>query len=322
MATTTLLAAGYTVIETEDGERSRPIMLDLWYPAAPPSTEVPFDYKFGARGMVAPEALPLDDVAPVVVLSHGVYGSPRNYSWITEHLARHGFIVAGVSHYGESPAYGQETIDSTTVLKPWERPRDCTAAIDFLLSHPRFGRLADPVRIGAIGHSSGGAAVLALAGAVYDPEAMREYCGSEASRGDRCCRFGSGLSREEDEQARRSHLDERIRVVVALDPSLGPGHNARSLSRVQVPVHIVGTVGNDFLPFEHNAGRYARLIPGASLTPLAHGEGHFVFVDKCSEDAEVHGVPVCRDRNGVQRAAVHARVAEIIERFLSEHLAA
>jgi len=80
-------------------------------------------------------------------------------------------------------------------------------------------------------------------------------------------------------------------------------------------------VENELLPFEHNAGRYARLIPGASLTPLAHGEGHFVFVDECREDAEVEGVPVCRDRAGVQRATVHARLAEIISRFLTQHLA-
>jgi predicted dienelactone hydrolase len=320
MATSTLLPAGYTVLETEKREGSRPILLDLWYPASPTAAEASFDYKTGAMGKVAVDAPPLDEAAPVVVLSHGVYGTARNYSWLTEDLARRGYIVAGVSHYGESPVYGPQTVNSASPLQPWERPRDCSAALDFLLTHPRFGRLADPLRIGAIGHSSGGAAVLALAGAVYDPGAMHEYCASETSRGDRCCRTARALSREEEELARRSYRDERIHAVVALDPSLGPGHNARSLSGVAVPVHIVGTVENDFLPFEHNAGRYARLIPGASLTPLAHGEGHFVFVDECSEDSQIHGVPVCRDRDGVQRAAVHARLAEIIEKFLSEHL--
>ena len=320
MATLTLLPAGYTVLETRDKDRSRPILLDIWYPAAPTSTEVPFDYKPGATGKVAPDAPPLDDVAPVVVVSHGIYGTARNYSWLTEDLARRGFIVAGVSHYGESPAYGPQTVNSTSLLQPWDRPRDCSAALDFLLSHPRFGRLADPLRIGAVGHSSGGAAVLALAGAVYDPEAMREYCRSETSRGDRSCRFARALSREEEELARRSHRDERIHAVVAMDPSLGPGHNARSLAGVLIPVHIVGAVEDDFLPFQHHAGRYARLIAGASLTPLAHGEGHFVFVDECSEDSAIQGVPVCRDRDGVQRAVVHGRLAEIIGKFLEEHL--
>jgi predicted dienelactone hydrolase len=320
MATSTLLPSGYTVLKTRDKERARPILLDVWYPASPTSVEIVSAYRPGATGKVAPEAPPLDDVAPVVLLSPGILGTATSYSWLTEDLARRGFIVAGVSHHGESPVIGPQTVNWTSLLRPWERSRDCSAALDFLLSHPRFGRLADPLRIGAVGHSSGGAAVLALAGAVYDPEAMREYCTSQASRGDRSCSYRRALSREEDEQARRSHRDERIHAVVALDPALGPGHSARSLSGVQIPVHIVGTVENDFLPFEHNAGRYARLIPGASLTPLAHGEGHFVFVDECGEDSEVQGVPVCRDRDGVRRAAVHARLAETVGKFLSEHL--
>lgn len=319
MRAATLLPAGYTVLRTEIQKRARPLQVDLWYPADPDSAGKPRDLP-GAGELVIPDATPLDAATPLIVLSHGIYVSPRSYAWIGRDLARHGFMVAGVSHYGESPVYGQQTLDSTAVLRPWERPLDCASTLDFLLTHPRFGRVADPMRIGALGHSSGGAAVLALAGAVYDPQRMREYCRSEASNGDRYCRDASRLSPEDDEQSRRSWRDERVRAVAALDPSLGPGHSAGSLAGVEVPVHIVAAVENDFLPFEHNAGRYARLIPGASLTPLAHGEGHFVFVDECSDDAEVQGVPVCRDRDGVQRAVVHARLAEILGRFFTEHL--
>jgi hypothetical protein len=80
-------------------------------------------------------------------------------------------------------------------------------------------------------------------------------------------------------------------------------------------------VNNDFLPFAHHAGRYARLIPGASLTPLAHGEGHFIFMDECSADLAVQGVLVCKDRGGVRRSVVHSRLVEKIGSFFEEHLA-
>jgi predicted dienelactone hydrolase len=319
MRAATLLPTGFTILRTEIQQRSRPLEIDLWYPAEGDSARST-DPGPGETVMAVPDAPPLGDAAPLIVLSHGVYGSARSYSWISGDLARHGFIVAGISHYGESPVYGPHTIDSTAVLKPWERPLDCTAALDYVLSHPRFGRIADPMKIGALGHSSGGAAVLALAGAVYDPQKMREYCRSGGSKADRCCPYPSRLSPQDDGRARRSWRDERVRAVAALDPSLGPGYSARSLARVEVPVHIVASVENDFLPFEHNAGRYARLIPGASLTPLAHGEGHFVFIDECGDEAEVQGVPVCRDRDGVRRTAVHARLAEILGRFFTEHL--
>jgi predicted dienelactone hydrolase len=79
-------------------------------------------------------------------------------------------------------------------------------------------------------------------------------------------------------------------------------------------------VENDFLPFEHHAARFARLIPGASLTPLAHGEGHFIFLDECSSDLSAQGVPLCRDRAGVQRSIVHGKVTQIVTQFFMQHL--
>jgi predicted dienelactone hydrolase len=315
-----LVPAGFTALRTEIPERSRPLHIDLWYPAVPNAEETIFHYQPGSIGKVALQADPAPGASPLIVLSHGVYGSARNYTWLAEGLARRGFIVAGVSHYGESPIYGTETVDPSGGRRPSERPRDCTAALDFVLAHPSFGGAADPLRVGAVGHASGGAAVLALAGAVFDPAAMREYCRSTDSHRDRGCREAAVPLEEEGGQAAGALRDERVRAVAALDPSLGPGHNARSLSQVQVPVHIVATVENDFLPFEHHAGRYARLIPGASLTPLAHGEGHFVFVDECSGEERVDGVPVCRDRDGVQRSAVHARLEEILSRFFADSL--
>lgn len=180
-----------------------------------------------------------------------------------------------------------------------------------------------------MGHSSGGATVIALAGAVFDPQAMRQYCQSDDSRGDRGCGYGTNLPTEAlrrgespPAEATARYRDERVRAVVALDPALGPGYDAPSLSQVSIPVHIIGAVENDFLPFAHHAGRYARLIPGASLTPLAHGEGHFVFLNECAGDLEAQGVALCKDREGVERSAVHARLEETIRTFLAEHLAA
>ena len=181
----------------------------------------------------------------------------------------------------------------------------------------------DAGRIGALGHSSGGATVVALAGAVYDPGAMERYCASDAARLDLGCayaRSGPPLS-SAGEEARRSYRDSRIRSIVALDPALGPGYAPESLAAVTVPVHVVGAVDNDFLPFASHAGHYAAAIPGASLTALTGGEGHFVYLDACNLDREANGVPLCRDRPGVDRAEVHASLAGVITDFFKAHLA-
>jgi predicted dienelactone hydrolase len=117
-----------------------------------------------------------------------------------------------------------------------------------------------------------------------------------------------------------SYRDQRVKAIVALDPALGPGHRAASLAAMTVPVHIVGAVANDFLPFESHAAWYARHIPGASLTPLTGGEGHFVFLNTCDAERDANGVPLCRDRRGVDRSRVHARLAALITDFFGQHL--
>jgi predicted dienelactone hydrolase len=89
---------------------------------------------------------------------------------------------------------------------------------------------------------------------------------------------------------------------------------------VSVPVHIIGAVQNDFLPFEHHAGRYASLIPGASLTRLDHGEGHFIFLDVCHTATEANTVALCKDRPGIHRAEVHRRLMGILRSFFGKHL--
>jgi predicted dienelactone hydrolase len=312
------MTLGYATLRAEDPARGRPVLIDLWYPAAPGAVEAERDYGM-ARGRSALDAPVAEGAHALVLFSHGSFGAARNYIWIAEHLARRGYVVAGISHYRESPAYGPETIDPAIALQPWHRPLDCSFALGYLLGHPRFGPGIDPLRIGAVGHSSGGATVMALAGALFDPEAMGHYCTSEGARLDRGCAYGRGAPpvAAPSPEARGSHRDERIRAIVALDPALGP---ALDPGRIAIPVHVVGAVENDFLPFDAHAGRYARLTPGATLTRLTTGEGHFVFLDVCRWDREANGVPLCRDRTGVDRVQVHERLAAIIGGFLDRHL--
>ncbi|MDX1383702.1 MAG: hypothetical protein R3190_08675, partial [Thermoanaerobaculia bacterium] len=85
-----------------------------------------------------------------------------------------------------------------------------------------------------------------------------------------------------------------------------------------VPVLVVGAVDNDFLPFEYHAAHYARELPQARLLGLDDGEGHFAFLDPCNLDLEVNGVPLCRDRPGVDRIEVRRRLVAEIDAFLKE----
>jgi predicted dienelactone hydrolase len=309
---------GYRIVSLADPRRERPIILDLWYPAPDSAVEAPHDYGLG-RGRVAPDAAVRAGRHPCVVLSHGAFGAARNYTWIADYLARAGYCVIGVSHHRESYVYGAETIEQAAAAQPWLRPPDCSAALDYLLADATFGPALDARRIGALGHSSGGSTVIALAGALYDPAAMQRYCASPAAAGDKGCDYARDAPPVRAPSS-TDFRDARIKAVVALDPALGPGHSLQSLAAVHVPVHIVGAVDNDFLPFDQHAGRYARSMPRASSTYLTHGEGHFVFLDECSIPLEANGVSLSRDRPGVSRAAVHAQLQGIIRGFFDATL--
>ena len=318
---------GYRVRWIRDPVRDRPVAVDLWYPAAPsvggvPVAEVAFDYGLSV-GSAAEGAAAATGAFPLVVLSHGAFGAARNYSWIAEHLARSGYVVAGVSHFGESYVYGVETIDPASVTDVTDRARDCSFVLDQIVDGSGLGVPVDAARVGAIGHSSGGATVAALAGGVYDRDGMLRYCAVEAPTEDRGCdyaRIPGGGGGREAHQPRPDLRDRRITAVMLLDPALGPGFDAASLGGITVPCHVVGSVRNDFLPIEQHAARYARLIPGTVLTRLDDGQGHFIYLDVCSSDREANGVPLCRDRDGVDREATHERLREVVREFFDTHL--
>jgi predicted dienelactone hydrolase len=314
-------ACGYGSHRVEDRSRARPVALELWYPASPNAVEHDHDYGLGS-GLVAEDADCAEARFPLVVLSHGAFGSAGSYAWISEHLARAGYVVCGVSHYGESPVYGPETIDPRSVLEVDPRAEDCSFAIDHVLGESAFRDHVESDRIGALGHSSGGATAVALAGGVFEPSAMRRYCASGEARGDRGCAYDRDPSRPQASAGPppRSLRDPRVRAAVALDPALGPGFGTGALASISIPCHVVGAVDNDFLPFEAHAARYARLIPRCSLTRLADGEGHFVFLNACESDLEANGVPLCRDRAGVDREAVHRRLLGVVEAFFGRSL--
>lgn len=308
-------AAGYWATRITDTVRQRPIHLDYWYPAAPGNREDAIDYHFGV-GAVAHDAPLATGPHPLVMLSHGSMGSASNYSWIAEHLGRSGFVVVGVSHYGESPVYGPETLDIAAATRLWERPLDVTRALDHTIAEPFFaGSLSG--RAGIIGHSAGGATAIATAGAPFTQAAVEGYCATPAAEGDLGCAYeGDDASNAQPTQA-----DPRIDAVVALDPALGPGFTPSALASIDVPVLVIGATRNDFLPYHAHAGHYSAHISGAQSVQLSDGEGHFVFLDTTDLSIDVMGIDLGEDRPGIDRRAVHDRLKPIITEFFHNELA-
>lgn len=283
--------------QLRDAARDRPVWIDVWSPE--PDAAAPATF-------------------PVIVMSHGAMGSARGHSRLATELAARGFVVAGVSHYHESWIYGPATIDRAAVLRLWDRPPDLSFALDSLPNIAELAPVLDMARVAALGHSSGGNTVIALGGARLDRGALMAYCRTDAATQDRGCDYAAAATvvAETPPEASASYRDPRVRAIVAFDPTAGPGYSKESLADVTVPVLIVGAARNDFLPFDQHAKRYADNLPSATLITLDSGEGHFVFLDPCTLELEANGVPLCKDRPGVDRAAVQDRLADDVVAFL------
>jgi predicted dienelactone hydrolase len=203
----------------------------------------------------------------------------------------------------------------------WRRAPDLTVALTGLLDDRTLGRRIDRRRIAAAGHSSGGLAVLLLAGARLRPGDFLASCLAPGAGPD------CGLVAELDvpairdlDQAGDSYRDRRIRAVAALAPVMGLAATAASLRAIDIPVDIVASPSDELVPFDQNAARYARLIPRARLTTVP-GAGHFVFMPVCTLPGRLVAAAVCVDvATAPDRAAVHDETAGAVARFFGRAL--
>jgi dienelactone hydrolase len=132
-------------LQATDTARNRTFPVDVWYPEA-------------ARGANA---------LPLVLFSHHSGGNRRASTFLTTHLASHGYVVAAMDH-SEVVApelFFQKNDTSEQRAKRREgwiasRVPDLRFLLDYMLSQPLPGVRVDGDRIGAVGHSFGGWTVL------------------------------------------------------------------------------------------------------------------------------------------------------------------
>ena len=263
----------------------------------------------------------------VAVISHGAFGSPREMNWLGYALASQGWVVVGVAHYGESWVYGPEKIDPSSAGRFWQRPQDVSFAIDSLETEQLFDKPLQTNRVIMLGHSAGGFTSLAMSGASLEAGKSESYCATAASQTDKGCYYRRGNKQPSKSNKQLAQIgllqaqmkDPRIAAVIALDPALGHAVSEQSLKRILVPTLVIGAVENDFLPFNAHAQYYADHIPKAELVGIADRAGHFVFIDACDSDRAVFGVPLCKDRDGVERSSIQKAVLGHVFRFIYQN---
>ena len=314
---------GFTQVTLTDNP-NRPLNTAIWYPARGTSdTTLIGDNPAFIGTQVIKDADIQSGTFPVVLLSHGYRGNWRNQNWLATKLASRGYIVAAADHPGTTSF----NHSPKQAAKWWERPRDVSRILDYLLSAPQWKQSANADNVTAIGHSLGGWTVMQLAGARIVRQTFEANCLIYPN--PRTCGLAEelGLDKVQDEELIQKDLsDPRIQRVVSLDLGLARSFSIVSLNDIKVPTLILAA-GIDIgdLPQALESGYVAEHLPlNSRRYKVYENATHFSFIQSCKTGAIVmlnEEVPgdgiICKDGIGTSRDQLHQLFFNDIVRFLN-----
>jgi predicted dienelactone hydrolase len=311
---------GTATLDLEHKPTGRKVISELWFEAAPDAKIEWFSPRPALRPVpIARNADPAPPLRkyPLIVASHGNWGSRFSQGWLALELVQAGYVVLSTSHPGtmadDQTAAGRYRL--------WERSRDVSFAIDEVLKSPKWATLIDENRIGFVGHSFGGWTGVSLAGARYDPIRQRNYC-RNAERKDFYCEntLKDDIAAVPATDAGDSFRDSRIKAFYIMGSGPGQGFSPDSLKSITVPF-VVDTAQFDE-PLSNSTNLAAQI---ADAREVQRPVGHFAYVPECrwligSMIMRLAGLPLCEDPKGVDRGRVHKEVANEIVAFFQKNL--
>ena len=302
---------GFRQIEFVDGARH--LALAMFYPSlAPDASATPFAMPFFTNLHLYKDAELAPGRYPLVMFSHGRGSNPLLYAWFAQTLAAHGYIVAGLYHYRAN------TYDQTIAYlanKLWQRPRDISLAIDFLLKDPAWAKAIDAEQIGVAGHSQGGFTSLWIGGAKVDADKYLAF-----QKGWKSNQMVPAYLRDElplDASPALDVRDPRIKAAFTMAPGIikAFGMDAAGLAQMTIPAYITVGARDTQTPAEDNAAFVATHIPNAELVIIPGPVDHEIFVNECDDEGRDEFPEACIDAPGVDRAAIHKSVGEAVLKF-------
>lgn len=316
-------AIGQRTFQFRDQSRNRPVVTEIWYPTNDTlkrSDQLfsPFIRQYTVRNGAIPTGK-----RPLIMLSHGTGGGRLTLEWLAQALAKSGFVVAAVDHWGNT--YDNKV--PLEFLKPWERPLDISFALTSLLSDKDFKAAIDPQRIGAAGFSFGGYTVIALAGGVLDYTALLTYYRTTGKQELDIPEL-PGVAKYLDDPTLATAVkkipplqDNRIRAFFAISPALGQGFTQQQqVKAIQAPLFIVGSQSDSMAPVETNARHFHKLITGSDYFEFTGQTGHYVMLNEAIDEVKKSDPIYFQDAPSVNRHEVHSQTAALAIRFFRNTL--
>jgi predicted dienelactone hydrolase len=253
---------------------------------------------------------------PLVVFSHGTGG------WYGEHydtalaLAHAGFVVAAVSHTGDT--YDDHSRAASIIARPPQVRR----LIDYMLAEwPEHGRI-DAGRVGVFGFSAGGFTALVAAGGTPNLSRIGPHCLAHPDYFD-CqllARAHIAASAVPNPPASAWIHDPRIKSAVIAAPALGFTFGSEGLTGVTIPVQLWRAENDHILPHPDYAEAVRLNLPTTPEFHMVAGADHYDFLAPCSDALRKAAPEICVSAPGFDRIAFHQTFDREVVRFFQKTL--
>jgi predicted dienelactone hydrolase len=218
--------------------------------------------------------------------------------------------------------------------RPWNRPKDLSITLDYLLEHPKFKNHIDQNRIGTAGFSQGGITSIWLGGALacYASKKLAKqitvvdhpYYRKVLFKDIPTTRLDNVLKnfKENDfKEANQSYFDKRFKAVFAMAPGIDEKNyvfTKDGLSKVCVPTYIV--IGEADTSLMNDAHFFAEHIPNCDLTILPGEITHMTLLNEGTEEGKQSNPEYVCDAPAINRADIHQKIGELAINFFNQHL--
>lgn len=306
------LSVGFVELKVPNGG-DKPLTVGVWYPSSASASAQRLDL---FTQDVAPAGPVTGRGLPLIVMSHGTGSAYAQHYDTALALARAGFVVAAVSHTGDTYDDGSRSV------RIWERPAQIHRLIDYMLAEwPEHARL-DPHRVGMFGFSAGGFTTLVAAGGVPDLSKTEAHCLAHPDYFD--CQLltksGAGYRAGAGLPASIWVRDPRIKAAVVAAPALGYTFGAEGLKSVTLPIQLWRAEDDHILPNPDYAEAVRIALPRPPEFHLVRGGDHFDFLAPCNDALARAAAEICVSKPGFDRAAFHddfnAKVVAFFQRTL------
>ncbi|WP_086929735.1 alpha/beta hydrolase family protein [Agarilytica rhodophyticola] len=308
-----------------NGKGPRPITSHIFYPTKAENVEPvmlgePDEPLFNAGNAVW-GAKPVNKIAlPLVIMSHGTGGSALQMLWLAEHLVKHGYLVIGVNHHGNTAIEPKKYAEAYKLW--WERTLDLSVVLNELSQHRLWSGYIDNDKIGVVGFSLGGYTAISAIGGITDKTLFAKFCQSpkrdftcdaqlEFSSIDKEFKKVKDTARVKESMLRQgdSFKISAIKAAFVLAPAVAQSITEKSLQNIIIPVRVVVGSNDKVAPALSNAKRVSSLIKAAKYSEIDK-VGHYTFLSNCTSLGKKYLSELCLDHKDIVREDVHQRIGK------------